>query len=101
MEDPWFELGRMGKDLTNEDTYFCKKAQAGGFKIYADCDTQMVHWTPVGLFPARTTEGWTVGLVVGDHCQVVLPHDILKQWAARIKEESKEQFTVAQVKGGK
>jgi GT2 family glycosyltransferase len=91
--DPWFETGKMGSDLTNEDTYFCKKAQDAGFKIYADMDVQMDHWTPVSFRPIRTAEGqWTVAINLGNDIQVALPPSWLLQLVQTVKEESKENF---------
>ena len=93
LDDPWFELGKMGQDLTNEDTYFCKKAQAAGFRIYADLDVVMDHWTPVSLRPVKTTDGaWTVALNLGGNIQVQLPPWLLLQLAETVQEESKESF---------
>ena len=96
MEDPWFEAGRMGRDLTNEDTWFCKKAQQLGFRIFADCDVQMYHWTPMALVPLRTPKGWTVGIKIGNDLTVSLPHAILEVWGGHIKEETKETFAARQ-----
>jgi len=93
IEDPWFELGKMGKDLTNEDTYFCQKAQKAGFHIYADTDVQMGHWTPMSLWPARTASGaWTVGIDMGQGVRVVMPTQSLVTMVQTTKEESKESF---------
>ena len=93
LADPWFETGKMGKDLTNEDTYFCKKAQLAGFRIFADVDVQMDHWTPVSLRPVRTRQGtWTVGINLGNDIQVALPQDFLLEMVMTVKEESKESF---------
>lgn len=92
MDDPWFEAGGHGKELTNEDTLFCRKARELGFQIYADCDTQMYHWTPMALVPLRTDKGWTVGIKVGNDLTVSLPHYILEQWGGQIKEATKETF---------
>ena len=94
MPDPWFELGKMGCDLTNEDTYFCKKAQEAGFKIHVDLDVQMYHWTPMALVPLRTKDGWTVGMKIGNDLVVALPPASLKLWGSTIKEETKENFAL-------
>ena len=91
--DPWFELGRMGKDLSNEDTYFCQKAQQAGARIYADTDVQLGHWTPMAMWPARTESGvWAVGLDLGQNIKVVLPPAFLRKLVEQVKEESKENF---------
>lgn len=90
MADPWFELGKMGRELTNEDTYFCKKAQEMGFEIYADMDVQMHHWTPMALVPLRTQKGWTVGMKIGNDLTVALPPEQLKVWGSTVKDESAE-----------
>jgi hypothetical protein len=93
LDDPWFEMGRMGKDLSNEDTHFCLKAQEAGFKIYADTDVQMGHWTPMSLWPARTASGaWTVGIDMGQGVRVVMPPQSLVTMVQTTKEESKENF---------
>jgi hypothetical protein len=91
--DPWFELGQMGKDLTNEDTFWCIKVQAAGFKIYADCEVTMDHWTPVSFRPIQTDAGrWTVAINLGGGLQVALPPDWLLELVQTVKEESKENF---------
>jgi hypothetical protein len=91
--DPWFELGKMGADLTNEDTHFCHKVQAAGVKIFADMDVQMDHWTPVSFRPIRTNDGrWTVAINLGSDVQVALPPDWLYELVCTVKEESKENF---------
>ena len=93
LADPWFELGKMGQDLTNEDTYFCQKVQQAGFKIYADLDVQLDHWTPISLRPVRTTTGvWTVALNLGGNIQVQLPPSLLTELVFTIQEETKENF---------
>ena len=95
--DPWFETGKMGTDLTNEDTYFCKKAQDKGFEIYADMDVQLDHWTPVSFRPIRTHDGhWTVAINLGDGIQVALPPNWLLELVQTVKEESKENFGLTQ-----
>ena len=95
--DPWFEMGQMGKDLTNEDTYFCKKVQDCGIKIYADMDVQLDHWTPVSFRPIRTEAGrWTVAMNLGNGLQVSLPPDYLLELVQVVKEESKENFGLTQ-----
>ena len=101
MDDPWFEMGKMGKDLTNEDTYFCLKAQEQGFRIFADTDVQMGHWTPMTLRPARLASGqWTVGVDMGQGVRVVMPPSSLVTMAGTITEESKESFAAVQSHGG-
>ena len=90
LDDPWFETGHMGRDCTNEDTYFCKKAQAAGFRIFADLDVQMMHWTPMALVPLRTKNGWTVGMKIGNDLVVALPPEQLIEWGSSIKENTKE-----------
>lgn len=93
LRDPWFELGKMGEDLTNEDTYFCKKVQDAGFKIYADMDVQMDHWTPVSLRPVKSADGsWTVALNMGCQLQVQLPTWFLQDLVQQVKEQTKENF---------
>ncbi len=96
LSDPWFEMGQMGKDLTNEDTHFCQKVQQLGIKIFADMDTQLDHWTPISLRPVRTTTGvWTVALNLGGNIHVQLPPSLLTELVHTIKEESKENFGLA------
>jgi len=91
--DPWFELGKMGTELTNEDTHWCQKVQRAGFKIYADLDTTLDHWTPISLRPVKTDSGvWTVALNLGGNIQVQLPPSLLTELVRTIKEESKENF---------
>ncbi len=93
LQDPWFELGKMGKDLTNEDTHFCLKAQQAGFKIFADTDAQMDHWTPMSFRPVKSKDGaWTVALNLGGGVQVQLPPAYLQQLVEEIKENTKENF---------
>lgn len=93
MADPWWETGQMGRDLTNEDTYFCKKAQALGIKIYADMEVTLDHWTPMSLRPVQTPSGeWTVAINMGDDIQVSLPPDYLRLLAGSVKEHTKENF---------
>lgn len=93
LTDPWFEMGKMGQDLTNEDTYFCQKAQQAGFNIYADLDVTMDHWTPVSFRPVKTETGvWTVALNLGGNIQVQLPPSLLTELVHTIKESTKENF---------
>ena len=93
MEDPWFETGKMGREMTNEDTYFCLKAQKAGFKVFADCDVQMAHWTPFSLNPVRRADGrWTVGVDMGAGVKVVLPPQSLVNMVMNTKERTKENF---------
>ena len=88
--DPWFEMGQMGRDLANEDTHFCQKVQKAGFKIYADTDVQLGHWTPMALWPARLESGaWTVGIDMGQNVKIVLPPQSLEVLAGTIKGEAK------------
>ncbi len=96
MDDPWFELGQMGRDVTNEDTYFCKKAREKGFTIYADMDVQMHHWTPMALIPVRTAQGWTVGMKIGNDLTVALPPKQLEVWGSTIQEDTKENVHAAE-----
>lgn len=87
LTDPWFEMGKMGKDLTNEDTHFCLKAQELGFTIHADLDTRMDHWTPVSLRPVQTETGvWTVALNLGGNIVVSLPPSLLTELATTVQE---------------
>jgi len=93
LADPWFEMGKMGKDLTNEDTHFCMKVQEAGFSIYADLDTTLDHWTPISLRPVQTDSGvWTVALNLGGNIQVQLPPSLLTELVRTVKEETKENF---------
>lgn len=93
MPDPWFEMGKMGKDLTNEDTFWCKKVQDAGFKIYADCSIYMDHWTPISLRPVLAESGeWTVALNLGGNIQVQLPPSLLRELVKTVKEQTKENF---------
>lgn len=95
--DPWFELGKMGTELTNEDTFWCKKVQEAGFSIFADLDVQMDHWTPVSFRPVRTESGaWTVALNLGGNIQVQLPPSLLSELVNTVKEQTKENFGVLQ-----
>ena len=83
----------MGRDLTNEDTYFCKKAQELGFKIYADMEACLDHWTPMSLRPVQTPTGeWTVAINMGDDIQVALPPSYLQLMAGSVKEHNKDNF---------
>ena len=101
LDDPWFELGQMGKDLTNEDTYFCHKVQRLGVPIYCDLDVQLGLWTPICLWPARTESGvWTVGIDLGSGLRVVLPPAYLQRLVEQVKEESKENFGLSLVGKG-
>jgi len=94
MADPWFEVGRDGQDLMNEDVYFCQKAKALGFDVYADMDVQLDHWTGNSLRPIRTTDGqWTVAINLGCELQVALPPEFIARIMTTIKEESKEEFS--------
>ena len=100
MSDPWFEMGKMGKDLSNEDTHFCLKVQQLGYKIYADTDVQLGHWTPMSLWPARTATGeWTVGVDMGQGVRIQLPPRSLVTMVQTTKEESKESFEESLTKG--
>lgn len=93
MPDPWFETGKMGVDLTNEDTYFGKKARTLGFKLFADVEVQLDHWTPVSFRPIQTTDGtWTVGINLGNDIQVALPPDWLHELCGKVREQTKENF---------
>lgn len=100
LADPWFEVGRAGIDLMNEDVYFCEKARGVGFNIFADMDVQLDHWTANSFRPIRTTDGqWTVGINLGCELQVALPPEFLTHMMRVIKEESPElckQFAIDQ-----
>jgi hypothetical protein len=50
--DPWFEFGKY-EDGGGEDTWFCLKARARGFKIYCDVDTAIGHLTTCAIWPRR------------------------------------------------
>lgn len=77
MDDPWFETGHMGKEFTNEDTYFCLKARQAGFTIQADMDVQLDHWTPVSLRPVRSNGQWAVGINLSNDAQAILSQQTL------------------------
>ena len=51
IEPPWFlyEKDERGCRKGGEDFYFCKKARAAGYKIYADCDLWQDHIKPMRL----------------------------------------------------
>ena len=57
---PWFELGTIVPDVFSEDLAFYRKARAAGFRLYVDLDVQIGHTTPVTLWPALTSAGWSV-----------------------------------------
>jgi hypothetical protein len=72
MTDPWFETGHMGNEYTFEDTYFCLKAHQAGFRIYADMDVQMDHWTPMSVRPVRHQGRWAVAVNLSTTAQALL-----------------------------
>lgn len=72
MTDPWFETGCMGKEYANEDVYFCTKAHQAGFRIFADMDVQMDHWTPVSVRPVRHHGQWAVAINLSATAQALL-----------------------------
>lgn len=94
MDDPWFETGNMGKEYTNEDTYFCVKARQAGFTIYADMDVQLDHWTPMSLRPVRSIDGWTVAVNFSPTAQAILSHQSLinMTYDPEALPQSKERF---------
>lgn len=95
MSDPWFEMGKLGTEFNNEDVYFCHKAREAGFKIYADMDVQLDHWTPVSLRPVRTKQGqWAVAINLSPTAQAVLPPQSLVNLThvPDSQERTKERF---------
>jgi hypothetical protein len=90
--DPWFEMGKMGVELTNEDTHFCLKAQRAGFQIHADMEVSLDHWTPVSFRPTYKDGEWTVAINLGKDIQVALPPRMLSSLVSIVKEESKDMY---------
>ena len=60
LPSPWFELGTIVPDVFSEDIAFYRKARAAGFRLFVDLDVQIGHTTPVTLWPALTSAGWSV-----------------------------------------
>lgn len=53
LEPPWF---RLGVGHWGEDLDFCRRAQAAGFKIYADLDMSLGHIINTTIWPERTED---------------------------------------------
>ena len=99
LKDPWFEVGQAGFDLLNEDVYFCAKARAAGFFVHADTEVTIDHWTAMSLRPIQSDDGqWTVAINMGCELQVALPPYFLHSLLNTVKEESKEQFAIDQLR---
>lgn len=73
LEDPWFEAAVLDGQQLGEDLYFCDKARAQGFEIYADLDTKMGHCLTAVAWPVQTSEGWTFGFTMMGGFEIVMP----------------------------
>lgn len=54
--DPWFES--TGGVILNEDVYFCQKARAAGFRVFATADVVMGHLGIFNVRPIRRDGRW-------------------------------------------
>ncbi len=87
-DDNWFEIGKLGGDQMNEDTFLCQKIRDAGYKIFVDLDIFMGHITPMCLWPQRTKDGsWTIGIDMGVDIVAQLPPSFLAGMAQVVKEK--------------
>ena len=85
---PWFEHGDVGEDIL-----FCQKAQAAGFRLYADLSAILGHITVAVVQPSYDPEnGWTTGVRVGNELRLVVPF-----WSQLIAAQEQEEVVPPEV----
>lgn len=70
---PWFELGKSPGSSLGEDLYFCDKARAAGYRVYANLDVPFGHCQTSTIWPVREPDGWTYAFSLTGGMEITLP----------------------------
>lgn len=68
LDFPYFRDGWIDGELMSDDTFFCRKARAAGFKIHVDTSVPMSHMAVLDVMPIYETDTgeWKAKLRVGE-----------------------------------